>query len=81
MPEVQAFAFISQQQALRQLRKHLTADQVISLPSMGLPASFEIVVKAGAAVTVARRFDDNPAVDNDPGTHNGVGFGGFPTDR
>jgi hypothetical protein len=40
-----------------------------------LPASFEIVVKTRSDVLpVARRFFNDPLVDNDPGTHDGVAF-------
>jgi len=82
MSEVQAFAFVSQKLALQRMRKRLANNHsTIVLPdTLMFPASFEIAVKArGDGVSVARRFENNPLVDNDPGTHDGVTFGGFPT--
>ena len=46
-----------------------------NLPINPLPASWEIQVKdANQVDAVAAKFFDDPAVDNDPGTHNGVKY-------
>ena len=46
-----------------------------NLPINPLPASYEIQVKdANQVDAVAQKFFDDPAVDNDPGTHNGVKY-------
>ena len=46
-----------------------------NLPINPLPASYEIHVKDTNQVdAVAAKFFNDPAVDNDPGTHNGVKY-------
>ncbi len=78
MPEVREFAFVSNRLALPRYETENGAT-VVRWPSP-IPAYFEIVVKARSDVLpVARRFFSNPLVDNDPGTHDGVGFAHSPT--
>jgi FtsX extracellular domain len=73
MPEVQEFAFVSRRLAWMRLleRRGIT----VWLRPILLPASFEIIVKSRDDVLpVARRFFNDPLVDNDPHTHDGVAF-------
>jgi len=78
MPQVKSFTYISQQQALADFKKTLgsNADQIINnLESNPLPASYKIYVKNPNEVDqVAQQFFNDPNVDNDPGTTNGVSY-------
>jgi cell division transport system permease protein len=78
MPEVKTFTYISKDQALEEFRKKLGADAdaiLNNLTTNPLPASYRIYVNDADQVdTVAARFFDDPVVDNDPGTHNGVRY-------
>jgi len=75
---VKRFVYVSQAQALQELRKQLgpNASQIIgNLTSNPLPASFRIFVKDPKNVDrVAALFFNDPNVDNDPGTTNGVSY-------
>ena len=73
MPEVEAYTFVTKAQALARFRKRFGEQITENLPINPLPASFAILVRdIGDVVRVAERFYDDPIVDNDPGTHNGV---------
>jgi hypothetical protein len=73
MPEVEAYAFVTKAQALARFRKRFGEQITENLPINPLPASFAILVRdIGDVVRVAERFYNDPIVDNDPGTHNGV---------
>lgn len=73
MSEVEAYHFVSKRETLDRFRDRFAEKIVANLPFNPLPATFEILVRDRAnVVPVARRFYDNPVVDNDPGTHNGV---------
>jgi len=76
MPEVKSYTYISKDQALEDFRKGLSpsaAAIINNMPANPLPASYRIYVKeVGQVETVARRFLDDPVVDNSPGTHDGV---------
>jgi cell division protein FtsX len=76
MPEIEAYHFATKREALAALRRQLGADANLILKNMKgnpLPASFQLLVRDRAEIAdVARRFCDNPIVDNDPGTRNGV---------
>jgi cell division transport system permease protein len=78
MPEVKNFTYVSQAQALQNLKNMLgkNADQIINnLQSNPLPASYKIFVKNPNDVdAVAARFFNDPNVDNDPGTTDGVSY-------
>jgi cell division transport system permease protein len=74
MPEIKSYRYISKEEALRIFRERYgpLADNLQTNP---LPASFEIqVTDANNVDMVAQRFFDDPTVDNDPGTHNGVKY-------
>jgi len=76
MPEVEAYHFVSKSEALAQFKDRFGERIVANLPMNPLPASFEILVRDQAdTAKVAQRFYDDPIVDNDPGTHNGVKAG------
>ena len=78
MREVVAYLYVSKREALERYSHSSTraADITKNLPINPLPASFEILVRDGEDVmAVARRFYDDPIVDSDPGTHNGVVVG------
>ena len=84
MTEVQEFALVSKKLGLLRLKKRLGKNGAAIFSGWDghnpLPAYFEIVVKAHSDVLpVARRFFNNPLVDNDPGTHDGVTFAHYPT--
>jgi hypothetical protein len=84
MPEVQEFAFVSKKLGLLRFKKQLGKNGLDVFSSLKghnpLPAGFEIVVKTrGDVLPVARRFFKNPLVANDPGTHDGVALGHYPT--
>ena len=78
MSQVKSFTFVSQAQALADLKKMLGpgAQQIVSnLESNPLPASYKIFVKNPNEVDqVAQLFFHDPNVDNDPGTTDGVSY-------
>ncbi len=75
LSEVKSYKYISKDEALRRFRERFGERIVANLPINPLPASYEIQVKDADQVdTVAAKFFDDPAVDNDPGTHNGVKY-------
>jgi cell division transport system permease protein len=75
MPEVKTFVYISKEEALKRFRERYGDRIVQNLPLNPLPASFEIQVHDADTVDeVAQRFFDDPNVDNDPGTTNGVQY-------
>jgi len=75
MPEVKSFTFISKDEALERFKERYGERIVQNLPINPLPASFEIQVQdADQVETVAQRFFDDPNVDNDKGTTNGVQY-------
>jgi len=78
MPQVKSFTYISQQQALIDFKKTLgpnSAEIINNLESNPLPASYKIYVKNPNEVDqVAQQFFNDPNVDNDPGTTNGVSY-------
>jgi cell division transport system permease protein len=78
MPQVKSVTYISQAQALQDLKKMLgsNADQIVNnLETNPLPASYKIFVKdPGEVDQVARQFFNDPNVDNDPGTTDGVSY-------
>jgi cell division transport system permease protein len=75
MPEVKSSTYISKDEALQRFRQRFGDRIVNNLPINPLPASFQIQVKdAGQVDMVARRFFNDPMVDNDPGTHDGVKY-------
>jgi cell division transport system permease protein len=75
MPDVKSYKFISKEEALRRFRERFGERIVANLPINPLPASYEIQVKNADTVdSVAQAFFNDPAVDNDPGTHNGVKY-------
>ena len=78
MSQVKSFTFVSQAQALADLKKMLGtgAQQIVSnLESNPLPASYKIFVKNPNEVdSVAQAFFHDPNVDNDPGTTDGVSY-------
>jgi len=75
---VKSFSYVSQAQALQDLRKTLgaNADQILNnLTTNPLPASYKIFVRHPDQVDqVAAQFFHDPNVDNDPGTTNGVSY-------
>lgn len=74
MPEVKTYRYISKEEALEIFRKRYgsLADNLQTNP---LPASFEIQANdANDVDKIAQQFFDDPTVDNDPGTHNGVKY-------
>lgn len=78
MPEVVAYHYVTKAEALKRFAAYSEriAKVTENLPINPLPASFEILVRDGADVTaVARRFYEDPLVDSDPDTHNGVNIG------
>jgi cell division transport system permease protein len=73
--EVKSYKYISKDEALRRFRERFGERIVANLPINPLPASYEIQVKDADQVdAVAGKFFDDPTVDNDPGTHNGVKY-------
>jgi cell division transport system permease protein len=75
MPEVKSFIYISKDEALERFKERYGDRIVQNLPINPLPASFEIQVNdADQVETVAQRFFDDPNVDNDKGTTNGVQY-------
>ncbi|HMK93291.1 MAG TPA: permease-like cell division protein FtsX [Thermoleophilia bacterium] len=72
---VKSYKYISKDEALKRFEDRFGPRIVQNLPINPLPASYEIQVKDTDQVdAVAAKFFDNPAVDNDPGTHNGVKY-------
>jgi len=81
MPEVEVYAYVSKAQAVQQY-KDMAGKEALrilqELPKNPLPASFRILVKDKSQVrAVAKRFYGDPAVENAPGTHDGVVFSPF----
>lgn len=77
MSEVKSVTFVSKEEALQELRRSFQGheDALGPLPGNPLPASFILTVYDPDQIeTVARRFFDNPFVDNTPGTHDGVKY-------
>ena len=78
MPEVKSVVYVSQAQALQDLEKMLGPNykQIVSnLETNPLPASYKIFVKNPNDVDrVAAQFFNDPNVDNDPGTTDGVSY-------
>ncbi len=75
IPQVKSYKYISKDEALRRFRERFGERIVANLPINPLPASYEIQVKNADLVdSVAGKFFDDPTVDNDPGTHNGVKY-------
>jgi cell division transport system permease protein len=75
MPEVKSFIFITKNEALERFKERYGSRIVANLAINPLPASFEIQVNDASQVDlVAKRFFDDPYVDNDEGTHNGVQY-------
>jgi cell division transport system permease protein len=73
--QVKSYKYISKDEALRRFRERFGERIVANLPINPLPASYEIQVKNADQVdAVAAKFFDDPTVDNDPGTHNGVKY-------
>jgi cell division transport system permease protein len=76
LPQLKNFQYISKEEALQEFKKRLgaDADQILAnLVGNPLPASYRIYVKDPNTVdAVAAKFFNDPAVDNDPGTHDGV---------
>jgi cell division transport system permease protein len=75
LPAVKSYKYISKEEALRRFRERFGERIIKNLPINPLPASYEIQVKNADRVdSVAQRFFNDPTVDNDPGTHNGVKY-------
>jgi len=75
MDDIKSYKYISKDEALRRFRERFGERIVANLPINPLPASYEIQVKDADRVdSVAEAFFDDPVVDNDPGTHNGVKY-------
>ena len=73
--EVKSYKYISKDEALRRFRERFGERIVANLPINPLPASYKIQVKdANQVDAVAAKFFNDPMVDNDPGTHNGVKY-------
>jgi len=78
LPQLKNVEFITKDQALEEFKKTLgpNASEVLNnLTVNPLPRSFRIFVNDPNQVdAVAEQFFDDPIVDNDPGTHNGVAY-------
>jgi cell division transport system permease protein len=75
LPAVKSYKYISKEEALRRFRERFGERIVQNLPINPLPASYEVQVKNADRVdAVAQQFFNDPTVDNDPGTHNGVKY-------
>jgi cell division transport system permease protein len=75
MNEVKSYKYISKEEALSRFRERFGERIVANLPINPLPASYEVQVKDADRVdSVAQQFFNDPTVDNDPGTHNGVKY-------
>ncbi len=75
MNDVKSYKYISKEEALRRFRERFGERIIANLQINPLPASYEIQVKNADRVdSVAQQFFNDPTVDNDPGTHNGVKY-------
>ncbi|HMK91958.1 MAG TPA: permease-like cell division protein FtsX [Thermoleophilia bacterium] len=78
LPQLRNFEFITKDQALKEFEATLgqNAKEVLAnLTVNPLPRSFRIFVKDPNQVdAVAQQFFNDPIVDNDAGTHNGVAY-------
>jgi cell division transport system permease protein len=75
MADVKSYKYVSKEEALKRFEDRFGPRIVANLPINPLPASYEIQVKDASQVdAVARQFFNDPTVDNDPGTHNGVKY-------
>ena len=75
IPQVKSYTYISKDEALKRFEQLFSERIVQNLPFNPLPASYEVQVKdANQVDAVAAKFFNDPAVDNDPGTHNGVKY-------
>ena len=75
LPDVKTYKYVSKDEALRLFRQRFGERIVANLPINPLPASYQIQVKDTDRVdAVAAQFFNDPTVDNDPGTHNGVKY-------
>ena len=73
--QVKSYTYVSKEQALAIFRKRFGERIVANLPINPLPASYQIQVQDTNNVDkVAALFFNDPTVDNDPGTHNGVKY-------
>ena len=73
--QVKSYTYVSKAQALAIFRKRFGERIVANLPINPLPASYQIQVQNTDNVDkVASQFFNDPTVDNDPGTHNGVKY-------
>lgn len=75
MNDVKSYKYISKEEALRRFRERFGERIISNLSINPLPASYEVQVKNADRVdSVAQQFFNDPTVDNDPGTHNGVKY-------
>ena len=75
MNDVKSYKYISKEEALRRFRERFGERIIANLQINPLPASYEVQVKNADRVdSVAQQFFNDPTVDNDPGTHNGVKY-------
>jgi cell division transport system permease protein len=79
LPQLRSFQYISKAQALKDFEARLGTEGKAIVSNLGpnnpLPASYRIYVKdANQVDAVASRFFNDPAVDNSPGTHDGVRY-------
>jgi cell division transport system permease protein len=73
--QVKSYTYISKDQALAIFRNRFGERIVQNLPINPLPASYQIQVQDTNNVDkVAALFFNDPTVDNDPGTHDGVKY-------
>src|SRR5665647_754263 len=69
------YKYISKEEALARFRERFGERIISNLSINPLPASYEVQVKDADRVdSVAQQFFNDPTVDNDPGTHNGVRY-------
>jgi len=75
MNDVKSYKYISKEEALARFRERFGERIISNLSINPLPASYEVQVKNADRVdSVAQQFFNDPTVDNDPGTHNGVKY-------
>ena len=75
MNDVKSYKYISKEEALARFRERFGERIISNLSINPLPASYEVQVKDADRVdSVAQQFFNDPTVDNDPGTHNGVRY-------
>ncbi|MHB8858872.1 MAG: permease-like cell division protein FtsX [Thermoleophilia bacterium] len=77
MPEVRNIYLVSKDEALQKIRWGLSGheDVLNSLEGNPLPPSYLVsVAEPGQAKTVGDRLAKNPAVDNSPGTQDGINY-------